>query len=174
MKRDIAIIISAITLVGCGRASLDTAAPAADASTAAQGQRAPDLKLPTKTGEQIDIRDLEGKVVIVDFWASWCAPCKEELPVLDAMYREHHDRGLEVLAVNIDEDPGDAEALLSRIPVSFPIVYDPEQAAVGRWAPPKMPTSYIVDRKGNISVIQAGFEPREADALEETVLGHLE
>jgi peroxiredoxin len=174
MKHNIAIIMSALAVAACGSTSLDTAAPAEAAQTTSAGTPAPDLVLPSKTGEIVDLRDLEGKVVIVDFWASWCDPCKEELPVLESLYRKHRERGLEVLAVNIDEERADAEALLSRLQVSFPILFDADQSAVGRWAPPKMPTSYIVDRDGTISVIQAGFEPKEAQKLEKTVLAHLE
>jgi peroxiredoxin len=169
-----AIIISTLVVAACGGTSKDTAAPAERGQTASTGTPAPALVLPASTGEQIDLRDLEGKVVIVDFWASWCDPCKDELPVLDAMYRKHRERGLEVLAVNIDEEREDAEALLKRLQVSFPILYDADQSAVSAWAPPKMPTSYIVDRDGTISVVQAGFEPTEAKKLEETVLSHLE
>src|SRR5688572_14714425 len=108
------IIVSLLAVTACGSSSRDTAAPT-EAITATP---APELVLPANTGQRIDLRDLAGKVVIVDFWASWCEPCKDELPVLDALYREHRTRGLEVLAVNIDEQREDADALISKLQVS--------------------------------------------------------
>ncbi len=168
-----------LLLTVCGAAcasgtSPATQGPAPAEAGARQGAAAPELRLPAKAGGEIDLRGLEGKVVLVDFWASWCSPCKDELPVLDAMYREHHDDGLEILAVSIDEDPADADALLTTIPVSFPVLYDADQTAAERWAPPKMPTSYIIGRDGTIVEVREGFTLAEADALKQRVVAQLQ
>jgi peroxiredoxin len=147
---------------------------AESASTAMPGEMAPQLRLQSRTGDTVDLADLRGKVVVVDFWASWCDPCREELPVLERFYAAHRDSGLEILGVNIDESRADADELLRRLPVTFPVLYDTDQHVVSRWQPPKMPTSYVVDRDGRIAAVQAGFEPGHVESLEAKLLAQLE
>jgi thiol-disulfide isomerase/thioredoxin len=99
---------------------------------------------------------LKGKVVIVDFWASWCLPCAESFPVLDELQKKYGDR-LVVLAVNVDEQPANMKKFLARHPVSFTVVRDGEQKLVATAAPETMPTSFILDGAGRVHFQHNGF-----------------
>jgi len=128
------------------------------------GARAPEIglaALANGTG-QIDLASLRGQVFVVDFWASWCAPCADEMPVLERLYAQHRAAGFSVIGVSQDSAAGNVTQFLQRIPVSFPVVLDNAHAVAGRYSPPRMPTSYIVDRRGIVRHVHAGF--RSADA----------
>jgi peroxiredoxin len=122
------------------------------------GARMPEVGLTDlATGKRIDRASLAGKVVVVDFWASWCAPCKQELPQLEALYKRHKAAGLVVLAVNVDSDVGKAKALARELKLTFPIVHDAKHELADRFDPPRMPSSFIIDRKGLVRHVHAGF-----------------
>lgn len=133
------------------------------------GSRAPELNARTLDGERLRMRDLRGKVVIVDFWASWCEPCKEELPVLDRLYQRYGDQGLVVVGVSVDRTERNARGFLRRNSVSFPIIHDADHAIAGRYSPPTMPSSYIVDRRGVIRHVHQGFRSGDAARIEREV-----
>ena len=152
------------------------AACASAASTASvhDGAPAPALSGATLSGEAMDLAALRGQVVLVDFWASWCAPCRRELPELDALYRRHRAAGLVVIGVNIDEQRADAEAFLrDQVQVSFPVIHDGAQQLAGAWSPPKMPTLYVVDRAGRVARVFDGEKPGQLAALHAEVLRQL-
>ena len=135
----------------------------APAESSREGQPLPNLESFALQGQ---LPPRAGKVVLLDFWASWCAPCKASFPVLDRMYRTYKDRGFVILAVNVDDDPADMEKFLADHPVSFPIVHDARKRLVEQMAPEAMPTSYLAGRDGRIQVIHEGFKGKETeDAL---------
>lgn len=107
-------------------------------------------------GTTVDLAAMRGKLVLVDFWASWCEPCRREMPELEALYKRHQARGLELVGVSMDEARGDAEAFLREVPVSFPMIFDEGQALAKSWSPPKMPTLYVVDPEGKVAKVIAG------------------
>jgi len=116
---------------------------------------------------KIDLGALEGKVVLVDIWASWCAPCMEEMPLLDDMAKRLKKAGIEVIAVSVDEERESAEAFLSsRSKWSLTVAHDPEGKVPEVLKPNKMPTSYVVDAKGIIRFVNEGFERDDIQALE--------
>lgn len=133
------------------------------------GSLAPEIGLKDLSGHGVHIAGLKGKVVLVDFWASWCAPCREELPVLEALYRKYHAQGFEVVAVNQDQSPDKARGFLSGSPVSFRVVHDGGKAVAGRYAPAKMPSSFLVDRKGIVRHVHAGFRASDRAAMEREI-----
>lgn len=104
---------------------------------------------------------LAGRVVLVDFWASWCAPCKASFPHMDQLYREYAQRGLVVLGVSVDEDASAMRRFLEAVPVSFPTVRDRDQKLVALADVPTMPTSFLVDRKGLVRARHTGFQGEE-------------
>lgn len=139
-----------------------TKAPTGEA--AAAGTPAPALagKSLNESAPPVDLAAMRGKLVLVDFWASWCEPCRRELPELEALYRRHHAGGLEMIGVSLDEQRADAQAFLRDVIVSFPMIHDEGQALAKSWSPPKMPTLYVVDRDGKIVHVYEG-EVKVAD-----------
>jgi thiol-disulfide isomerase/thioredoxin len=119
-------------------------------------------------GDALDLARYRGKVVVVDFWASWCEPCRHSFPWLNAMQAKYGARGLVIIGVNVDRERGDADRFLHDVPADFPIVYDPAGALATRYDVPGMPTSFVIDPKGEIVGRHIGFktglrEEREAE-----------
>ncbi|MBZ5708393.1 TlpA family protein disulfide reductase [Nannocystis pusilla] len=132
--------------------------------TAAAGAPAPALagESLNESAAPVDLAAMRGKLVLVDFWASWCEPCRRELPELEALYRRHQAGGLEMIGVSLDEQRADAQAFLRDVVVSFPMIHDEGQALAKSWSPPKMPTLYVVDKDGKIVKVYEG-EVKVAD-----------
>jgi peroxiredoxin len=124
---------------------------------AAASRTAPDVTLKTASGETVRLADYKGKVVLVDFWASWCVPCKTSFPALDALYREYHARGVEVLAVNLDERRRDAETFLAEFPHTMSVVFDPNGTSAEAFAVQGMPSSFLIDKDGVIRFTHIGY-----------------
>jgi peroxiredoxin len=123
-----------------------------------KGQRAPDFQLPSLRGPRLALSSLRGKVVIVDFWAQWCEPCKKELPQLDKLAREFAPRGVVILAVNLDKERENAERLVKQLNLSLEVLLDPTGTAAATYDLPKMPTSFVLDKKGFVRFVHEGFE----------------
>lgn len=156
--------IWAISMVatGCGK-------PASDPhGTAAVGAPLPELAVRgMEDGSAVSLRALHGKVVLLDVWASWCAPCQEELPALDDIAARLHDKGVEIVAVSIDEERSAAvDFLKKRERWNLRVAHDPEGKVASVLEPPKMPTSYVIDRQGVVRGIHAGYERADAARIE--------
>lgn len=134
-------------------AVLGTAAVGGDVN----GRAAPDVSLRTEQGAPVQLRAYKGKVVLVDFWASWCVPCKVSFPALDALYHEFEPRGFAVLAVNLDERRKDAEGFLGAHPHTMPVLFDPEGGAPKAFGVKGMPTSFLIDRAGIVRFTHMGY-----------------
>ena len=134
-----------------------------------QGQRAPEINLRDLSGNQVTMASLRGRVVLVDFWASWCAPCAEEMPVLERFQRTYGGRGFTVIGVSQDHTVDNVRTFVRQHPVSFPIVHDPAHAVAGRYRPPRMPSSYIVDRNGVVRHVHEGFRAADAATMEREI-----
>ncbi len=100
---------------------------------------------------------LKGRVLLVDFWASWCAPCKQSFPALEELHQRYRDRGLTIVAVNVDEARPNLERFLKKSPVTFTIVRDAAQKLVARTAVTTMPSSFLVDRHGKVRFVHSGY-----------------
>lgn len=160
MKRwSFAVLLGTLLLV--------TSAPRALAIGA--GSLAPEIGLKDLSGRGVSIASLKGKVVLVDFWASWCAPCREELPVLEALYKKYRGRGFEIVGVNLDQSPDKVQRFLSGTPLSFRVVHDRGRAVAERYAPSKMPSSFLIDRKGIVRHVHAGFRAADRSALDSQI-----
>ncbi len=130
------------------------------------------LSAPDLDGRQVDVGAETGRVRVVDFWATWCVPCKDALPVLDAMARELGSRGLSVYGVSIDEDRSQILRFLQKTPVSFRVLWDKGAVQVSRFDVTYMPVTLVVDRRGIIRHVYQGWdegrvlrERREVEAL---------
>lgn len=134
------------------------------------GEPPPEINLPDlNNGKKISLAALRGKVVLVDFWASWCAPCKEEMPVLESLHKRFKDSGLVIIGVSVDNEAANAKKFLSSVKVSFPIVHDAGKTVADSFKPPRMPTSYVIDKTGKIRFIHAGFRKEDAKKLEDEI-----
>ena len=107
--------------------------------------------------------------MLVDFWASWCGPCKDELPVLEALHKKYAAKGLVIVGVNIDSSSKKMNKFLKGTTVSFRIVHDRKLVVANRYEPETMPTSYFIGRDGKVRYVHEGFEKGDAEALEERV-----
>ena len=105
--------------------------------------------------------NLQGRVALVDFWASWCGPCKKSFPALDALQRKYGAQGLQVVGVSVDQDPAALSRFLDAMPVSFPVVRDTAQKLVAHLRVAAMPSSFLVDRRGVIRFVHTGFHGEE-------------
>ena len=115
-----------------------------------------------------------GEVRLVDFWASWCGPCLQALPRYEALRREFHARGFEVIGVDVDQHPQDGTKLLKTLQLSYPQVADPQGRLAERYNVNGMPASYLVDRHGVVRQVQAGFEKNDIEPLRQAVAQLLE
>jgi thiol-disulfide isomerase/thioredoxin len=116
---------------------------------------------------RVDLTAFKGQVVLLDLWASWCPPCKEELPLLDAMARRLAGDGVVIVAVSVDEDKAAARAFAGRHGEwTLTLAHDPQGTIPERLQPPKMPSAYLIDRAGTLRYINAGYEPGDAPLIE--------
>jgi len=130
---------------------------AAQCLAAAVRPPAPDVVLQGPVGPPVRLSDYKGKVLLVDFWASWCVPCKTSFPALDAIYHEYQPKGLEVLAVNLDEQRRNADAFLEQHPHRMTVLFDPKGVAPEAFGVKGMPTSFLIDKAGAIRFTHTGY-----------------
>jgi len=123
------------------------------------GQRL-SLSAPGLDGHMVDVAEQAGKVRVVDFWATWCEPCKDAMPVLDRMAREFAERGLLVYGLSIDEDPALVVEYLRQRPVAFPILLDKDAVRLNALGVSFMPVTLLVDRRGTIRYVHQGWDER--------------
>jgi peroxiredoxin len=145
-------------------------APVTSRAEIKPGDRAIDFEKRTPSGDTLKLSSLRGKVVLLDFWASWCEPCKKELPILARMAPRLRARGVEIVTVNIDERPENAAAFLKSHDLRLTVVLDSTQNVVNSWEPPNMPTSFVVDRGGVVRAVNAGFDEGDESKLEKELV----
>jgi len=123
------------------------------------GDKAPDFTLPVLNGQVAHSLSTHlGDWVYVDFWASWCGPCRKSLPLYESLHQELSAGNFKVLAISVDELESDALAFLDDHPVSYTVLWDPSGATPAEWEVRAMPTSYLIDADGRIARIWSGFE----------------
>jgi len=140
------------------------------ALAAQPGAPAPSLVLPLLgDGREVRLSDFKGRIVYVDFWASWCGPCRQALPLYEELHKRLPADRFQLLAVNLDEDAGDAENFLTLHPVSYPVLFDPLGNSARAWSVTAMPSSYLVDFDGTLAHIYIGFEASHIGDIEHDI-----
>jgi peroxiredoxin len=125
------------------------------------GQKAKDFTLKTFSGEKVNLSDHKGKVVLLDFWASWCTPCREEMPYLDILQKTYGGEGFTVLAINIDNQQKNALEFLKRHSIKLTPLWDEKKEVVSAYDVQTMPSSVLIDQRGWIRFIQSGFQAED-------------
>lgn len=119
---------------------------------------APSFTLPSRSGDKVSLAQLKGKVVMLNFWASWCGPCRQEMPLLEQMHKRYSALGFTLVGVNVDANSKDAEEWLSKTPVSFPVLFDRESKVSAMYDVKAMPSTVFIDRKGNVRYLHKGYK----------------
>ena len=128
------------------------------ASAAEVGKTAPDFTLKALTGENMKLSEMTGNVVLINFWASWCGPCREEMPLLNALHNKYEALGFTVLGVNVEENTDSARGFLKDFPVDFPVLLDSSNQVSEQYKVIAMPTTVVVDRDGNMRYLHQGYK----------------
>jgi thiol-disulfide isomerase/thioredoxin len=120
---------------------------------------APNFTLKSLSGKNLKLSEMAGNVVLINFWASWCGPCREEMPLLNALHKKYAPLGFTVLGVNVEEDLDGAMRFLKNVPVDFPILLDNTNKVSQQYKVIAMPTTVVVDRDGNMRYLHEGYKP---------------
>ena len=125
----------------------------------APGAAAPQFSLAARGGQNVSLAQYKGQVVMLNFWASWCGPCRQEMPLLESIYKKYHRLGFTMIGVNVEPDSNAANEWLKQTPVSFPILYDKDSKVSRMYDVAGMPSTVIIDRAGKVRVLHRGYKP---------------
>ena len=161
IRRLISLMVAGTVLTALGSAAL----------AVEEGETAPAFALPSIYEDQpgISMEGLQGKVVYVDFWASWCAPCLKSLPLYNDMYHKYKDQGLEVVAINVDNPIEDGLDFLIDTPLDFLIPSDPDGETAELFEVIGMPTSYLINAEGQVELVHMGFRDGDMAIIEQAI-----
>ena len=129
------------------------------ASSGLTGQPAPDFALKSSSGDNLRLSEHRGDVVMVNFWATWCGPCRQEMPLLDELYSRYQRVGFSLLGVNIDDNSSKAMNMISELGVSFPVLFDSRKEVSKLYDVDAMPVTVIIDREGTVRYVHQGYKP---------------
>ena len=129
----------------------------ATTANAAGDLPAPTFTLPARGGSTVNLAQFKGQVVMINFWDSWCVPCRKEMPLLESIYKKYKPLGFTLIGVNVEPDQKDAESFLKQTPVSFPVLFDAKSQVSGLYNVQGMPTTVFIDRKGNVRLVHQSY-----------------
>ena len=129
------------------------------ALTDMSGRQAPDFALKSMAGENLRLSEYRGEVVMINFWATWCGPCRQEMPILDEIYQRYQKIGFALLGVNIDDDRRRAEEMAETLGISFPVLFDHAKEVSRMYNVDAMPVTYLIDREGTVRHVHFGYKP---------------
>jgi thiol-disulfide isomerase/thioredoxin len=152
----------------CAMAAIVITSAAFAASGDATGP-APAFTLNGLSGQPGALSQYKGQVVMVNFWATWCGPCQQEMPLLDQMYKKYKPAGFTLIGVNVDKEAPAVKELLARKPVSLPVLLDPANQVSKAYHVDEMPSSVIIDRKGEIRYIHRGYRPGDENEYQDRI-----
>lgn len=122
------------------------------------GAHAPDFALRSTSGKNVRLSEYRGQVVMINFWATWCGPCRQELPLLNQIYGRYRNAGFVVLAVNVEEDANAAVKMAHRLNLGFPVLLDGDKRVSRLYDPTAMPVTVLVDRNGRVRHVHLGYK----------------
>ena len=134
--------------------------------------QAPSIKLPGVDGA-VNLEDFRGKVVYLDFWASWCIPCKKSFPWMNEIKKKYKEKGFEIIAVNLDKNKASADAFLKDMEVVFTLAFDQKGDSAAEYKLRGMPSSYLIGRDGIVYASHIGFRDKDKDELEQVIINLL-
>lgn len=132
---------------------------AGSAFAVAPKEEAPDFTLETLNGPNLRLEEYRGQVVLLNFWASWCGPCRQEMPILDRIHQRYEDTGFAVLGVNVEGEKAPAQKIVDKTNVTFPVLIDAKQKVSEVYNLEAMPTTVVIDRDGVVRYIHRGYKP---------------
>ncbi|WP_101758240.1 TlpA disulfide reductase family protein [Oceanicoccus sp. KOV_DT_Chl] len=127
---------------------------------------APNFTLKSNQGNNVRLSELRGQVVLINFWASWCGPCRQEMPELEALHQKYQRLGFTVLGVNVEENSTEADKIVADRGITFPVLYDTKNEVSKLYKVSAMPSTIIVDRSGNQRTVHLGYKPGYEDKYE--------
>ena len=133
------------------------------ASSGMEGQKAPDFALKSSTGDNLRLSEYRGDVVMINFWATWCGPCRQEMPLLDELYNRYQRVGFNLLGVNIDDDSRRAMQMAEELGIDFPVLFDASKEVSRLYEVEAMPVTVLVDREGTVRYVHHGYKPGYED-----------
>lgn len=154
------------TLIKAASAIVFGALLGASANAQTVGKPAPAFDLPSTVAPNLRLADLKGRVVLVDFWASWCGPCKQSFPWMNDMHAKYGPKGLTIIGVNLDKKREDADKFLAATPAQFAVAFDSAGKVAQSYQPKGMPTSFLIGADGVVRNVHVGFRDSDRDALE--------
>ncbi|HEX3555570.1 MAG TPA: TlpA disulfide reductase family protein [Thermoanaerobaculia bacterium] len=158
----VAAVACSLLLLSCGEGSSAARGGGAAAATAKT-----DFRLKTLDGRSLGPRDFGGQVVVVDFWATWCLPCRLQAQILEPVYRDYKGRGVQFLAADVGEETETVKKFLQKKPFPYPVILDPEQSVSNDLGVLALPTLMVIDKKGKISYFQSGVA--DGDTLRQLI-----
>jgi peroxiredoxin len=153
IKHDVSTRLTSLLLRSV--AALAIAVPAFAVSSSAP---APQFSLGSNVGKAVNLAQYKGQVVMINFWASWCGPCRQEMPLLESIYKKYNKLGFTMLGVNVEPDSNAANKWLEATPVTFPILYDTDSKVSKLYDVAGMPSTVIVDRQGKVRMTHKGYK----------------
>ncbi|MBN2209665.1 MAG: TlpA family protein disulfide reductase [Candidatus Coatesbacteria bacterium] len=123
-----------------------------------------------KTGKPVSLSDFKGKVVLIDFWATWCIPCRKAMKFYEELFREKHKEGLVILTISIDQREDKVADFLKKRPVSFPVLHDPDKTLMEKYGVLRIPTTFVIDKDGKIQNKYVGIVEKVLKARVEELL----
>ncbi|MCL4721003.1 MAG: TlpA family protein disulfide reductase [Gammaproteobacteria bacterium] len=125
--------------------------------------------LQSRAGGEVSLESLRGQVVLINFWATWCGPCRKEMPLLEQIAKKYGPLGFTLLGINVEEDTRMMDAFLRDVPVTFPVLLDPANAVSKLYRVEAMPSTVIVDRKGQVRYIHQGYQPGDEGRYQDMI-----
>ena len=148
--------------------TLGSSAQPAAARPGLEGKTAPDFALRSLDGKNRRLSELRGEVVMINFWATWCGPCREEMPLLDGLYKQYAPVGFQVLGVNVDDAGSRAAEMAQTLGVSFPVLFDEQKSVSRLYGIGAMPMTVLIARDGTVRYLHKGYQPGvERDYLDQ-------